>query len=142
MTFVLDVIKDIEDWDHVWVCEANEFEVEEIIRNSIHEFNDGSKITCSNRKEKGLGTIYNDNFNKITNKKEHNLDLKNLWNFCYDKVRSKVWLKRCEFFAELEKERGLEKKDLRKRKEIPTKDKNDDTELDNKYKKREKQRKI
>ncbi|PKK66439.1 hypothetical protein RhiirC2_753452, partial [Rhizophagus irregularis] len=71
-------------------------------------------------------------------RKEHNLDLKNLWNFCYDKVRSKVWLKRCEFFAELEKERGLEKKDLRKRKEIPTKDKNDDTELDNKYKKREK----
>ncbi|GBC18116.2 uncharacterized protein OCT59_002407 [Rhizophagus irregularis] len=132
MTFVLDVIKDIEDWDHVWVCEANEFEVEEIIRNSIHEF----------KKEKGLRTIYNDNFNKITNKKEHNLDLKNLWNFCYDKVRSKVWLKRCEFVAELEKERGLEKRDLRKRKEIPTKDKDDDTESDNKYKKGKKQRKI
>ncbi|CAG8527635.1 10081_t:CDS:2 [Rhizophagus irregularis] len=51
--------------------------------------------------------------------------------FCYDKVRSKVWLKRSEFVAELEKERGLEKRDLRKRKEIPTKDKDDDTELDN-----------
>ncbi|UZO12031.1 uncharacterized protein OCT59_003582 [Rhizophagus irregularis] len=47
------------------------------------------------------------------------------------KVRSKVWLKRSEFVAELEKERGLEKRDLRKRKEIPTKDKDDDTELDN-----------
>ncbi|CAB4485629.1 unnamed protein product [Rhizophagus irregularis] len=33
-----------------------------------------------------------------------------------------------------EKERGLEKRDLRKRKEIPTKDKDDDTELDNKNK--------
>ncbi|CAB5353089.1 unnamed protein product [Rhizophagus irregularis] len=50
------------------------------------------------------------------------------------KVRSKVWLKRSEFVAELEKERGLEKRDLRKRKEIPTKDKDDDTELDNKNK--------
>ncbi|POG58253.1 hypothetical protein GLOIN_2v1732320, partial [Rhizophagus irregularis DAOM 181602=DAOM 197198] len=56
--------------------------------------------------------------------------------------RSKVWLKRCEFVAELEKERGLEKRDLRKRKEIPTKDKDDDTESDNKYKKGKKQRKI
>uniref|UniRef100_U9SZZ1 Uncharacterized protein n=1 Tax=Rhizophagus irregularis (strain DAOM 181602 / DAOM 197198 / MUCL 43194) TaxID=747089 RepID=U9SZZ1_RHIID len=71
-----------------------------------------------------------------------NSNLKNLWNFCYDKVRSKVWLKRCEFVAELEKERGLEKRDLRKRKEIPTKDKDDDTESDNKYKKGKKQRKI
>jgi transcription initiation factor IIE alpha subunit len=57
-----------------------------------------------------LRGVYNDNFNKIAKEKgEKKKVVKNLWNFYYENIRPKIWLKRCEVVAELEKERVWKK---------------------------------
>ncbi|CAB4435846.1 unnamed protein product [Rhizophagus irregularis] len=53
----------------------------------------------------------------ISKRKDYKLIVENLWCYCYEQIRSKIWVNRCEFVAEIEKDRGLAKKDLKKRKE-------------------------
>ncbi|PKC69345.1 hypothetical protein RhiirA1_456101 [Rhizophagus irregularis] len=93
--------EDIEDWEHIWVCEANEFEIDELIRKSIYEVMDQQSQVLIGKKR--------------------------FW-----ELLRGVYNEKCEVVAELEKERGLEKRDLRKRKESPTKD--DDDGIDEKEK--------
>jgi len=90
--------KEIEDWDHVWVCECNEFTIREIIEQSIVDFEeklqevedvDGIEILrdCNipfiqclyeksqvllgcTREWEMLKGIYNNAFNEISNSKE------------------------------------------------------------------------
>ncbi|GET62322.1 hypothetical protein GLOIN_2v1771494 [Rhizophagus irregularis DAOM 181602=DAOM 197198] len=42
--------------------------------------------------------------------------VKKLWNFIYEEIKRRIWIKRCEDIAELEKKEGLEKMILKKRK--------------------------
>ncbi|PKY23268.1 hypothetical protein RhiirB3_437422 [Rhizophagus irregularis] len=60
--------------------------------------------------------VYNTNFNKLSNKKESKEVVKKLWNFIYEEIKRRIWIKRCEDIAELEKKEGLEKMILKKRK--------------------------
>ncbi|PKY55292.1 hypothetical protein RhiirA4_474637 [Rhizophagus irregularis] len=73
--------KSNEDWEHIWTCEANEIEVKwELLRG-----------------------VYNNNFNKISKRKDYKSVIEDLWCFCYEKIRSRIWIKRCEIVAEIEK---------------------------------------
>ncbi|PKC66955.1 hypothetical protein RhiirA1_394086 [Rhizophagus irregularis] len=60
--------------------------------------------------------VYNTNFNKLSNKKESKEVVKKLWDFIYEEIKRRIWIKRCEDIAELEKKEGLEKMILKKRK--------------------------
>ncbi|POG65603.1 hypothetical protein GLOIN_2v1781566 [Rhizophagus irregularis DAOM 181602=DAOM 197198] len=99
--------EDIEDWEHIWVCEANEFEIDELIRKSIYEF------------ELKLQKEVMDQQSQVL------IGKKRFW-----ELLRGVYNEKCEVVAELEKERGLEKRDLRKRKESPTKDDDDGIEIE------------
>ncbi|PKY53360.1 hypothetical protein RhiirA4_471513 [Rhizophagus irregularis] len=63
-----------------------------------------------------LRGMYNENFNKLTNKKEEKAVIKNLWNFIYEEFRKRIWIPRCDEITRLEREehtkdRFMEKKD-------------------------------
>ncbi|CAB4429228.1 unnamed protein product [Rhizophagus irregularis] len=60
--------------------------------------------------------VYNTNFNKLSNKKESKEVVKKLWNFINEEIKRRIWIKRCEDIAELEKKEGLGKMILKKRK--------------------------
>jgi hypothetical protein len=64
-----------------------------------------------------LRGVYNDNFNKSTNKKEEEMVIKNLWNFVYEEFKQGIWIPRCDEINEIERKEGIQKTDLRKRKE-------------------------
>ncbi|PKC14087.1 hypothetical protein RhiirA5_409828 [Rhizophagus irregularis] len=59
--------------------------------------------------------VYNANFNNLSNKKEGKKIVKKLWNFIYEEIKKRIWIKRCEDIAEIEKKEGIEKKTLKKR---------------------------
>ncbi|UZO02818.1 uncharacterized protein OCT59_021296 [Rhizophagus irregularis] len=65
-----------------------------------------------------MGDVYNRKFDEISKKKEYKNLIEHLWSFCYDKdkYRKRIWVKRCDDVAEIEKDRGLDCKDKRKRK--------------------------
>ncbi|PKY56530.1 hypothetical protein RhiirA4_549274 [Rhizophagus irregularis] len=139
-----------EDWDHVWICETNEIEIEDLIKRSICEYE--QKLLEENRNEEVnilkeimfdfirileqpsliligkkrewelLRGVYNENFNKISKKKDIRKVIENLWIYCYENIRSRIWRKRCEVVADIEKEQGLEKKELKKRKILDIED--------------------
>ncbi|PKY56045.1 hypothetical protein RhiirA4_476029 [Rhizophagus irregularis] len=54
-----------------------------------------------------LRRVYNENFNKIPNRKDYKKVIENLWGFCYDNIKSQIWLKRCDDVAEIEKDEIL-----------------------------------
>lgn len=62
--------------------------------------------------------MFNDNFNKITNKKEERIIIKELWNFTYEELRSRIWIPRCEEISRLEKIEGIQKQDLKKKRKM------------------------
>ncbi|EXX62480.1 uncharacterized protein OCT59_027137 [Rhizophagus irregularis] len=53
------------------------------------------------------------NFNKISNKQKTKKVIEDMWIFCYNQFRLKIWNQRCEIVSEIEKDQGLTKKDLR-----------------------------
>ncbi|PKC53240.1 hypothetical protein RhiirA1_479712 [Rhizophagus irregularis] len=72
----------------------------------------------NDKKEENMGDVYNRKFDEISKKKEYKNLIEHLWSFCYDKdkYRKRIWVKRCDDVAEIEKDRGLDCKDKRKRK--------------------------
>ncbi|PKC04192.1 hypothetical protein RhiirA5_422608 [Rhizophagus irregularis] len=60
-----------------------------------------------------LRGVYNRKFDEISKKKEYKNVIEHLWSFCYDKYRTRIWVKRCDEVAEIEKDRGI---DLKKEK--------------------------
>ncbi|PKK78857.1 hypothetical protein RhiirC2_769788 [Rhizophagus irregularis] len=64
-----------EDWEHVWLCEANE---EENFRK--------------NREWELLRGVYNHNFNKISKRKDYKRAIENLW--YYEHIRLKKYGKK------------------------------------------------
>lgn len=134
----------IEDWHHIWRCESNETDIDTIIKELIYTFE--TKLIDENNNEevellreinfdfiriieqpsvilKGMNRaweivrgVYNANFNNLSNKKEGKKIVKKLWNFIYEEIKKRIWIKRCEDIAEIEKKEGIEKKTLKKRK--------------------------
>uniref|UniRef100_U9TS70 Uncharacterized protein n=1 Tax=Rhizophagus irregularis (strain DAOM 181602 / DAOM 197198 / MUCL 43194) TaxID=747089 RepID=U9TS70_RHIID len=43
--------------------------------------------------------------------------IKNLWNFVYEEFKQRIWIPRCDEINEIERKEGIQKTDLRKRKE-------------------------
>lgn len=51
--------------------------------------------------------IYNNAFNDISKDRETKKIIFNLWPYCYNQLKIKVWIKRCEKVAEIEQKKGL-----------------------------------
>ncbi|PKC53256.1 hypothetical protein RhiirA1_479675 [Rhizophagus irregularis] len=63
-----------------------------------------------------LRGVFNDRFNHLTKSKEELMIIKECWNFIYKEFKTRIWLIRCEEVARLEKLKGIQKQDLRKKK--------------------------
>lgn len=135
--------KDEESWDHIWICEDNESTIKEIAEESMHKYEmlleekdkteeikilrnfnvDFIKILLQpslillgkNRIWELLRGVFNDNFNRLTKKKEEKDVIKGLWNFIYEEFRTRIWLSRCDEVARLEKEDDIQKQDLKRK---------------------------
>ncbi|PKC71219.1 hypothetical protein RhiirA1_453784 [Rhizophagus irregularis] len=134
---------EIEDWEHIWICEKNEknlnlileesaliyrddlrkndpgkFEFfQEIEFNFLDMLNENSSILHNKtRKWELMRGVYNKKFNDLGKKKEEKEIIFDFWIFCYEQIKKEIWNKRCDEVAEMEKEKGLLKKDKRKRK--------------------------
>lgn len=62
---------------------------------------------------------------------EYKQVIANIWEFCCEKVITRIWIKRCEIVAEIEKERGVNKKDLKKRKQMDRDERDENKEVKN-----------
>jgi hypothetical protein len=141
-----------EDWEHIWNCEKNEKNVREIIEWAIEEFEsllvmeqklnevkilreinipfikilqENSEIVIGKSKEwELLRGVYNNNLNKIAKEKSSRSVIEDLWNFCYEKIKKEIWIKRCEEVIMKEKEKGIFTLDKRKRIELTKKEDN------------------
>ncbi|PKC55337.1 hypothetical protein RhiirA1_475782 [Rhizophagus irregularis] len=63
-----------------------------------------------------LRGVFNERFNHLTKSKEELMIIKECWNFIYKEIKTRIWLIRCEEVARLEKLKGIQKQDLRKKK--------------------------
>ncbi|RGB35188.1 hypothetical protein C1646_759641 [Rhizophagus diaphanus] len=136
--------KDIETWEHMWICEDNTATINEIIYESIHKYEEN--LNTQSRKEdiailrnhninfitiledhsdilvgksrawELLRGVFNNRFNKLTNIKEETKIIKELWNFIYEEFRNRIWLPRCEEITRLERIDGIIKKILKGKK--------------------------
>ncbi|CAB4439657.1 unnamed protein product [Rhizophagus irregularis] len=136
--------KEVENWEHIWICEDNEFNLNEIIYESIHRFEE--QLKESNQDEnieilrnyniefinilespsiilRGkskiwelIRSIYNNKFNDLTKKKEEKNLIKKLWRFTYKEIKNRIWIPRCDEVKRLEEKADIKKADLRKRK--------------------------
>ncbi|GBC14484.2 hypothetical protein GLOIN_2v1478197 [Rhizophagus irregularis DAOM 181602=DAOM 197198] len=135
---------EIETWDHIWICNDNEATLDEILRESISKFEEhlnkngrSEDITILRNHNINIVTIleershiligksriwemlrgvFNDRFNHLTKIKEELMIIKECWNFIYKEFKTRIWLIRCEEVARLEKLKGIQKQDLRKKK--------------------------
>ncbi|PKC12753.1 hypothetical protein RhiirA5_372843 [Rhizophagus irregularis] len=150
--------KEEEVWEHVWVCEANEFSIDEIIQESPYRFeleleahgkNKEIEILrdhlCNflmilespslilqgkSRKWELIRGIFNDKFNDLSKIKEEKTTIKELWNFIYDELKKRIWIPRCEEIKFLEEKEGITKLDLKLRKQKLKDDHNEESELE------------
>ncbi|UZO02583.1 uncharacterized protein OCT59_021062 [Rhizophagus irregularis] len=130
-----------EDWEHVWICESNDYSIDEIIQESPYKYEvlleannkyDDIKILrnhlCNfltliespsliligkSRKWELLRGIFNNNFNYLSKIKEEQRVIKDLWNFIYDEIKNRLWILRCEEVKRLEEKDGIRKWELR-----------------------------
>ncbi|GET00318.1 hypothetical protein GLOIN_2v1824527 [Rhizophagus clarus] len=135
--------KEEEDWEHIWICEENVFNLREVIEEGIDaeitklkneekkeelkiiqdllcsfiEILYGNSIILSmkTREWELIRGIYNYRYNLITKKKEEQTLIKNLWEAIYDHIKEKIWKDRCNTVIRIEKDRGISKLDKRKR---------------------------
>ncbi|PKY61785.1 hypothetical protein RhiirA4_487262 [Rhizophagus irregularis] len=132
-----------ETWDHVWICNDNEANLDEIVRESISKFEEylnkngrsedvtilrdhninivtileerSNILLGKSRIWEMLRGVFNDRFNHLTKVKEEKAIIKECWNFIYNEFKNRIWLIRCEEVARLEKLIGIQKQDLRKK---------------------------
>ncbi|PKY61106.1 hypothetical protein RhiirA4_521054 [Rhizophagus irregularis] len=154
---------EIENWEHLWICEDNDNDLNEIIYESISRFeqilkesNQNEEVTImrnfniefinilespsiilrgKSRIWELIRGIYNNKFNDITKKKEERDLIKKLWRFVYNEIKNRIWIPRCDEVKRLEEKDGIKKAELRKRKNEK------DTDLDNNSNSETKQRK-
>ncbi|PKY52379.1 hypothetical protein RhiirA4_469977 [Rhizophagus irregularis] len=135
----------VEDWDHIWTCEANELTIKEVIEQSIMDFEDTllkvekhgkvlyEKSEVYIGKEKYwelIRGVYNNKFNKISKDKEEKELVNELWNFIFEALKKEFWLKRCNEVNEIERKLNVTKADKRIRK-LKDRDLTDDKKIDN-----------
>ncbi|GBC03182.1 hypothetical protein RclHR1_00500030 [Rhizophagus clarus] len=132
-----------ENWEHVWICEDNEVTIRETIDEAIDKYEQKLKqeertedsdsmqqiyidlrtilyensiiIQDKSREWEMLRGISNNRFHKISRKNVKNL-IKELWEDCYEHLRTKIWKRRCDIVNEMKKIKGITKKDKKKRK--------------------------
>ncbi|PKY47335.1 hypothetical protein RhiirA4_462488 [Rhizophagus irregularis] len=68
------------------------------------------------RKWELIRGIFNDNFNNISKNKEDKRIIKELWNFIYDEIKSRIWIPRCEEIKRLEEKDEIKKFELKLKK--------------------------
>ncbi|GBB85697.1 hypothetical protein RclHR1_12190001 [Rhizophagus clarus] len=133
-----------EDWEHIWICESNEYMIRQIIEEAIYDYEILLKeeerldevaiiqgynfnfisilyeksliLTDHTREWELLRGIYNNRFNRILKKKDDQKVIKALWEVCYDNLKKKIWNKRCENVNEIEKANDITRSEKRKRK--------------------------
>ncbi|PKY59288.1 hypothetical protein RhiirA4_481891 [Rhizophagus irregularis] len=98
---------EIEDWYHVWKCERNEVELEEILYEAIAEY---EEILISDDKKEEVEILRDININFYETMLTQSDILLGYSNFC---EVTRIWVKRCDEVAEIEKDRGI---DLKKEK--------------------------
>ncbi|PKB94837.1 hypothetical protein RhiirA5_437941 [Rhizophagus irregularis] len=102
---------------------TNDIEVNVLIKNSVYDY----ELKLLEEKKNEEAEIVRDiNFEFIRILKQPSkilLGKNREWEllrviecYCYEQIRSKIWKTRCDFVYEIEKDRGLTKKDLKKRK--------------------------
>lgn len=131
---------------YIYIYEDNEYTINEIAEESIYWF--GKQLEDNNQNEeieilrkynfdfirlleqpsivlRGksriweiLRGVYNDNFNKLTNKKEELIIIKCLWNFIYEEYKKRIWIPRCDRIAEIERKEDIKKLDLRRKRDV------------------------
>ncbi|UZO08571.1 uncharacterized protein OCT59_028825 [Rhizophagus irregularis] len=82
---------------------------------STHQIN-GRKNNYQQEEWENMRGVYNTNFNKLSKNKESKEIVKKLWNFIYEEIKRRIWIKRCDEIAEIEKKEDLAKMTLKKRK--------------------------
>ncbi|CAB4418539.1 unnamed protein product [Rhizophagus irregularis] len=159
--------KEEEDWEHVWICEDNEFSIDDIIRESPYKFeleleaqNKVKEIeivrnhVCNfltilespslilrgkSRKWELIRGVYNDKFNNISKIKEEKTVIKELWNFIYDEIKKRIWILRCDEIKRLEEKEEIKKSDLRLKKQESEDHQNELLEIENSKNKKTKE---
>ncbi|PKB99428.1 hypothetical protein RhiirA5_429713 [Rhizophagus irregularis] len=154
-----------ENWDYIWECEVNEYEVKEVIKKLICNFErdlregkneeleifgtivfdfikilDQQILVLSRRKKywELLRGVYNNDLNKIAKKKDHRQLIEGLWAFYYEEIRSKIWVERYNKVVEIKKERCLKDKRKSRREEVIDRDDKNENEEKNRIKKQKK----
>ncbi|CAB4420275.1 unnamed protein product [Rhizophagus irregularis] len=135
--------KEEETWEHIWNCDDNDATLDEIARELIYKFEEflntnermkdiailrdhnvniitileerSNILLGKNRIREMLRGVFNDKFNKLTKVKEEKIIIKECWNFIYNEFKNRIWLPRCEEVERLEKEKGIQKQDLKKK---------------------------
>ncbi|UZO04904.1 uncharacterized protein OCT59_025266 [Rhizophagus irregularis] len=136
---------EIESWEHIWICEVNEFSIDEIVQEPIYRFEQQLKncnqdedinilrnyniefisilespsiiLRGKSKKWELIRGVYNEHFNSLSNKKEEKMLIKRLWMFVYDEIKNRLWIPRCEEIKRLEEKANIQKLDLRKKRE-------------------------
>lgn len=86
--------------------------------------------------------VYNNKFNEITNNNEEKKVIETLWNFCYDQLRNKIWLRQVEEVISIEKSKGIDGVMKRKKRDKEGDNiGNNDNKKNNNNKKRRKENK-
>ncbi|PKY25506.1 hypothetical protein RhiirB3_388813 [Rhizophagus irregularis] len=150
--------KEDEDWEHIWICEDNEFSIDEIIQESPYHLekelatlNKDKEIKilrdhlCNfltiiespsvilrgkNRKWELIRGIYNNKFNELSDSKEDRMVIKKLWTYTYEEIKKRLWIPRCEEIKRLEEKEQIKKSDLRKKKIMMHETQEDILEID------------
>lgn len=163
--------KEIEDWEHIWLCEDNEFSIDDVIRESPYSFenklisyNQNEEVeilrnyNCEfinileskseillgkSRKWELIRGIYNNKFNDLSKDKKEKALIKDLWIFTYEEIKKRIWIPRCEEIKRLEEKEQINKSDLKRKREKQDNDINElsDAELE-KIKKKKTQEKL
>jgi hypothetical protein len=71
-------------------------------------------------------------FKDLSKEKSYKLVIENLWNFCYERIKKIIWINRCNEAIEIEKKKGIEAKDKKRRKVIDEEGKEDNVKDKNK----------
>ncbi|PKY31826.1 hypothetical protein RhiirB3_449634 [Rhizophagus irregularis] len=106
---------EVEDWYHIWKCERNEVNIDEILYEAIAEY---EEILILEERKEDLDILrdININFYEIMMQKSDILiGYSRIWELLRG---TRIWVKRCDDVADIEKNRGIDSKGKRKRKNI------------------------
>ncbi|PKK61871.1 hypothetical protein RhiirC2_749081, partial [Rhizophagus irregularis] len=127
-----------EDWNHVWRCEKNEKNLNEILEDCVINyrkelenndqekyeffiiieynflsilFENSSILHNQSRIWELLRGVFNNRFYDLGKRKFEKEIIIDFWSYCYDQIRKQIWIKRCDEVDKIETEQGFKKKD-------------------------------